>query len=222
MKNELRSGVPDRLGLVAEAWPRLLLDYGWLTEDALVLVERKEINDLGSSLRSGRLRDQLEKAKKVTNHIWLLVEGQLPATVGGYLAIPGQWRYRDFMSALGALLHGLQVNGPIWTLDFRQSAEALLALWTQTSRESLGSGKPMLPKWKHTVHGSVPESFANGLRRIRLGYGRACELVKVAPSWIKLTKLTTTHLRKVPGIGPIMAQKIYDELRREDVRNNHA
>ena len=214
--NESRSGVPALLGKQAEAEP-LALDYGWLDKDSmLLLLERKELTNLASDLRNNHLRDQLEAAKKLTPHVWLLTEGDLEATIigpTGYLNLPGEWHYDLFWGALMALLFGLQVSGPLFSNNKEETAILLKTLFRQTCRGFLGSGRPVIPKWRPTTHGTMAESYARAIKG--LGFQRAVALQKQFPSWVHLVEATVADLKKIQGIGPIMAGRIHGGLRKE-------
>lgn len=218
--NESRAHVPDLITVPHESLAALALDYGW-TDDGgnLVLVERKDcLNDLPADLRNGHLRDQLEKAKELTNHLWLITENWHELT--GYAEddelrnIHGGWTYGSFLRALFALLYGLQVGGPVPSRSRRDTATLLSIMYSQTKRENLGSGRPALPKWERTRRGTVAESFARAFPG--LGYSRACKLVETFPSWEVLVAANVTALASVSGFGPIMAKRIYDGLRKKD------
>lgn len=213
--NELRSGVPMELPQ-AESLP-MPLDYGWLDSDgALVLVERKELNDLAGSLRNDHLRDQLEEAKKITNHIWLLVENWPEDLACELPNLSGQWDYPRFLSALYALLYGLNVLGPIPTATPEDSAVNLWTLFEQTRRESLGSGRPANPKWRWTERDTLAESYSRAMPRgIGLGFSRAKALQRLYPSWVDLVGASRLRLQQVEGIGPVLARRIYQFLRRK-------
>ena len=211
--NEWRSGVPVYLPQAQTA--NLPVDYGWLdAEKHAILVERKELRDLASSLRSGHLRVQLEAAKDETAHVWLLCEGNPKLITPKRVNLPGKWTYNNFWKALIALLYGLQVGGPLWADNPQESALLLSILYEQTHRIDLGAGRPVLPKWQHTPKGTVAESFARALP-MGIGYGRAVALEEVTPSWVKLAQASVGLLEKAKGIGPILARRIHDFLRKE-------
>lgn len=214
--NELRSRVPNFF-TKAESYAGLALDYGWLAEDnSLVLLERKSVTvDLPGDLRSGHLKDQLEKAKDLTNHLWLLVEdwNELIGNVEDdrLVNIHGGWTYGNLLKALFALVEGLQVGGPIPSKGRRDTSTIIWTLFQTSQRLSLGSGRPVLPKWKATDRKSVAEAYSRAFPG--LGFERAKLLAKEFPTWIALTKATVRDMQRVSGIGPGLAQMLHDKLR---------
>ena len=204
--NEVRGGIPTMLPS-AESCP-LALDYGWLTPDAMVLVEHKSLADLAGSLRNRHLADQLDAAKKETNHLWLLVTG-VP-TEAALAAEYGKWQYLPFMAALVSVLHGLQVGGPLIGVDKAQTAQNLTVLFNQTRRTALGPGRPALAQWRSFQRGDQAEAYARAIPG--LGYHRAELMVKIAPTWeVLVAKLRKGPkvLERIEGIGPVMAGRIY-------------
>ena len=218
--NEIRANVPNFLTVPNESLASLSLDYGWLDKDGnVILVERKGImSELPTDLHNGHLRDQLEKAKKETNHLWLVVEDWNELT--GYADddilhnIHGGWTYGNFLRALFSLLYGLQVSGPVPSRSRRDTATLLSVLYSQSKRDSLGSGRPALPKWQATKRASVAESYARAFPG--LGFQRAEALAASFPCWEALVKAKQKDLEKISGFGPILAGRIYDGLRKKD------
>lgn len=212
--NELRSGVPQKLQK-AEDLAGLLLDYGWLdVEGNEVLVERKEFGNLATDLRNGHLKAQLESAKAHTPHVWLLTEGiklQAYTTLETSMEwIPGQWKYGHFLAAMLALVCGLQVN-LVGSQDKTDSACILWALFLQTRRVSLGSGKPVLARWRATRRNPVVESYARAIPG--LGLERAERLAEGFASWELLCEARKAQIRKLPGFGPLLSEKVYSFVR---------
>ncbi len=177
-----------------------------------VAVERKELRNLLADMRNEHLRDQLERAKLVTPHVWLLVEGPLPSDLGT-IDGPGNWTFEQFWAKLSSLLIGLGVSGPLWTRMTRESAKVIRILFEQSQREGLGSGKPASEKWRRTNRDWVAESYTRVFRG--LGFDRALALAKLFPSWTALTGATTSQLQKADGVGPLWAKKIHHLLRQE-------
>lgn len=212
--NEVRSGVPALLK-DAKSFPQLELDYGWLTPDGRVAVERKDAEDLARSLRIGRLKSQLERAKQSTPHVFLIVEEWHRISVAGNLNarltwLRGNWTYGSLLTALYGMLYGLQVQF-IPTKSVEDTAAQLQLLFQLTQWESLGSGSPPLPKWKHTRCGTIAESYARAIPN--LGFKRAEIVAEAFPSWDKLLAAKPTQLRRLPGIGVLLSARIYNFLR---------
>jgi ERCC4-type nuclease len=110
-------------------------------------IELKKINDLGSSLRTGRLNgDQFVKMQNTYDVIWLFVEGDYKVTPEGQLAIKSKkgkpellhgWTAVELLKRLFTLqeVAGVKV---FHTADRRQTITALAALyrwWTDKDFE---------------------------------------------------------------------------------------
>ena len=203
--NEARGGIPKLLPQ-AESLAELSVDYGWVSPE-LVLVEHKEIGDLAHSLRNGHLVAQLERAKEQTPYVYLMVTGYDHQIEDGR----GQWTYLTFCDALFSALYGLQVSGPIYASSKSKTAENIQGLFRQTRRLVLGKGRPVVPKWRHTKGYDQVESYVRALPSI--GWTRAEALANRAPTWQYLVHILTKDgpkaLHAVPGIGPILAKRIY-------------
>lgn len=216
--NELRSRVPLFLPK-AESYAGLPLDYGWLDIDgAIVLVERKCVTvDLPGDLRSGHLKDQLEKAKDKTNHLWLLIEdwNELYGSVEDdqLVNIHGGWTYGNLLKAVFSLVSGLQIGGPVPSKSRRDTATILWTLFQTSHRLSLGSGRPKLPKWKSTDRNPIAQAYSRAFPG--LGFERAKLLAKEFPTWLALTKAKERDFMRVSGIGPGLARMLYNKLRGE-------
>ena len=170
------------------------------------------MEDLAQSLRNGRLRSELERAKAKTNFIYLLQTGLAVPNQHLELDVSGQWQYTAFWAALLALLHGLQVGGPIVGASRTDTVANLLVLQQQTYRATLGPGRPILPKWRSTIPFDQTESYARALPGI--GWERAKVLVSIAPTWAILTKLCTSSgprsiPPKLPGFGKVLWERLW-------------
>jgi len=206
--NELRGGLP---GLLPHAEPDsgLILDYGWLCDGGQLLVEHKTLGDLAQSLRIGHLVGQLERAKGETSHVYLFVTG-FP-TQGSLSLTSGRWVYKEFQNALLSTLHGLQVGGPIIGATLSATAVNLMALYTQSRRETLGRGRPVLSKWKTTEKFDQVESYARALPGI--GWVRAAALYVKYPTWGELASTLAVDgaavLLGIPGFGPKACDRVW-------------
>jgi ERCC4-type nuclease len=124
-------------------------DYAWIGrgeggKEVHVGIERKEIHDLLSSLRSGRLAGhQLEGMVNTYEFRWLLVEGEWRVDRKGLIrtnsrgvwrVAPGHWTEDELTKQLATLAHRGGLN--LWrTRDLRHSAKWMAAYyrwWTDT------------------------------------------------------------------------------------------
>lgn len=88
-------------------------DYCIFTNDKPVLIERKKYDDFVQSIMSGRLDEQLEKCKQVTDNIILLLEG----TGTKY----SKMSYKSYVAKIASIsLKGIQI------VNLRNSSESFV------------------------------------------------------------------------------------------------
>jgi Fanconi anemia group M protein len=167
------------------------------------LVERKTPSDFVSSVRTGRLWDQVKKLKSAEDVTpIILIEGS-PTAFTKY----SNWSASAYHGALLSLILGWQVPvyytpSWLWTADF------LLCLAKKAVEEGKGKMHPVSFK----PHAETPEEMK---RRViealpDVGPKLALELLKYFGSVKNVMNASIEELMKVRGIGEGKARKIYD------------
>lgn len=199
-----------------------------------IAIERKRIDDMVSSMDSGRLAGhQLIGLLNEYHEIWLLIEGLWKPdddgvitwmTGGGWRRMEwGQRKYlyhevSNFCASLSAIA-GMHV----WrTSTLKESGLWIRNLyhWWQKPWEQhkslLAYHKAAPPPKKSRARFEYPgivERVAKELKTV--GWARATELAKKFESVQQLCIASVEDLKQVEGIGPKMAESIYRELRGE-------
>lgn len=188
-------------------------------------VERKRLNDLLSSLMSGRLNGhQLPGLLNTYKFSWLVVEGSYKVDEEGTLLVPrkGGWlpmshgRQRFQAAALESWLLTVALRGGIRVMHTRNdehTARWLHALYQWWSK----------PWEKHTGHlaldEAIPERDAMILTGTTLvqkvaaqlpgvGYTRARAVSKAFPTILSMACAPVQQWRAIPGIGNGIASQV--------------
>jgi len=90
-------------------------DYRFDTQSGLVLIERKEVSDLISSITSGHLSEQIREIAKVAKIAIILIEGSMTCTTDGNIRTTNRIWKQGWNSVWNYLM-GCQMHG--FVLDF--------------------------------------------------------------------------------------------------------
>ena len=171
--------------------------------DATLVVERKTLSDLVSSIADGRLFNQCAEMVKVSPWAYLLVCG-LPVLHAGKLSIAGKPTDWTWASIQGALLTVQDMGVAVeWLESEAQYGTALIAL-SNRSRATV-----RVKARRDTTAQTAGEIFMTSLPGI--GQDRAQALLTYAenPAWA-LAYLTWDDdpREHIPGIGPTTRQAV--------------
>lgn len=181
-----------------------------------IVVERKTVGDLISSIRSNRLWSQLVAMMKAEEILGYEIKRRLLVVQGGL------WEYTNISSVneksfwgslIGALLSiNFVYDTPCIVCENNFAFETFLRILLQ--RESRKKNE-MLPKgrWHRKSVSRLPVKDAKQyvLDAIpEIGEARAKKLLESYSTIAEIAKSTKAELMKVPGIGERRAQKIYE------------
>lgn len=177
-----------------------------------VLIERKEWNDLLNSLADGRLWKQIYNIKHSSERPILLVE----MSRFGHPDLMNLWKQKDIrgvefqtrvMGAIATIfLHGVSVI-------ILPSREQLLLFIERTFFSSDKSTPSFKPIPKKSEMENLMETKEDMICMIRgISRVKAKEIMARYPNYHDLCHATKDDLRKIPGIGPKLAETIWKVL----------
>jgi ERCC4-type nuclease len=200
-----------RLGTVSPLPEHHGCDVVWASGAGLVGVQRKELTDLWSSLRDGRLAREVDAMRLLAVRM-LLVEGRVRWSSAGRLTTARSPLTRD---QLRGLLLSAQHRG-LWVVhtdDVDDSATALLHLrrWLDKRHHSAFAWRPPMP-----AHGGAPGSRAWGVHLLQ-GFPLVGPVVAAA-IWDHFGgvplgwRCDVADLAQVKGVGPARATSLWAAL----------
>ena len=190
-------------------------DFAWRSkQDVLWIIERKEVNDLLSSIADGRFQRTISQILQIATVPALLVEGMISANADmsvrtGTRPITG-FNYTGVEHLIGeAQLAGvLKMESPVEWMT-----ASILRSWQEWSDqpEHLSLVKPKLPSLGAGSHkGAAALSLLVGQR---LGYSKAMKIIKhYGGNWAGMIGATEKDFAKIDGIGPKLANAVYEAL----------
>lgn len=199
---ETRSGMADRLrrieGVTVLQEELACADY--TVGDAILGVERKEVNDLAASIMEGRIFGQIEKCKAAFQTTVILVEGDMrqirsaiaPESLDGFLSYV-------------ALLSGVQL---LHSVDANHTA-ALLHRMALHVTHGLGYEIP-LRTGKPKDLASIRQYLVEGLPAI--GPAGAQTLLAALKTPRAIFCASKAELSAIKGIGPKTIERIFEIL----------
>lgn len=198
------SGVPEKAGV----------DVMWSAFGGLVGVQRKEVNDLFSSIQNGRLNSELAKARARLKVIWLLIEGQLYFDRDGRLSGRlGSYHSRWTREAFWAFLSGVQASG-VWvafTDDLGQTVswcERTMKWSWKENHTSLMTRPNPRGKWGRADSKEWLVHLFSSFEGVSVGKALALIDAGVRLTW----NVDEDELLAVKGIGPVLARRLITSL----------
>jgi len=189
-------------------------------------IERKTINDLLKSITSGRLSGhQLVKMSQSFYYTYLLVEGGFGLSKNGILewkrGVPikfggRSFTYREVAKFLNTLMIMCDIH--VWfTKTMRETGMWLTYLfnWWQKDWDKHRAHTQFYPAVRPVTLVKPPflRRVINELEGV--GWERSGDIIKEFNTLPKLIAAGVKDLQRVKGIGKVLAQRIYDELREE-------
>ena len=185
-----------------------------------VIIERKTVPDLVSSIRSNRLWEQLLKMAMVNQVLGFRVDSRILLIEGDfheYLESPDfpvlnkKWFLNSMM---GAMMETIFVYG-IPVIQVRNSDElrAFLTVLKKREIDGVNRKEPEVQWFRKTLKGDMPvKDFRLYLLASipTIGDSLASSLLDHFDTVEQAAKADVTELQKVPGIGIVKAEKIYD------------
>lgn len=209
---------------------------GWGIDDEVwsIGIERKTIRDLANSILSGRLSGHQLLGLLDWYHVtYILVEGRYRIARDGVLELPETrgWRplqghkksghmfgYEEIANYLNTL--AIVANVRIWFTDDLAMTGRWIRhtyYWWQKKfsehrahLDFVHQGPP--PKRARWTRPTLEQRMIKELTDI--GWDRSEEIVKVFPTMEEIMKAKPEDFVKIPKIGKVMAEKIYQELHR--------
>ena len=230
---EERSGIPQELksllGNDSIQIQRLDTgDYAWYDIDGnLILIERKNINDLLSSIADDRLVEQVGRLRESADFALILIEGALQMLKDGKLASINQvltvmkggkvlgigehtnWYAGSVYSKLWSVVFGAGVS-IIPVMGKATSAKVIETFYKASQQEAYGGRRWKGTRWNSTEPNIVLQMYTAILPRCGLELSR--RIAKIYPSFEHLCTATLEDLCKIEGIGKLTAKGIYDAL----------
>ncbi len=214
-------------------------DYVIRGNEVTVGVERVSSVGLLQDIESGRMVEKLEGCSKIYNAVILLVEGLILPSKDGKCLLPHRadysyykqhWgpvvsagklvmEFREYNFHYGRMAEFLTsvsmrwIDKIEWTTGFKDTAERLVALhgWMNKPDHYLQTIKPrmfsMLSRNKvvgEYMLSSIPKVGMATARQILNHFGTIEAVCAASPK----------DLHEVSGVGPIIANRIYEEFRR--------
>ncbi len=199
------------------------------------LIERKGIGDLMDCIESSRHIEQLKRAREAGfDHIWLIIEGEyrpdprtgMVQTIGrnGWSAItfptPQGPRERNFAyTRIANYLIQLQSYAGVHilhSLRMTETATLITELWRvhQKPPEDHSTFQTFYTTTPPRISFSKPSLERRMFKELtHIDWKRSEELVGHFPSMAKLMEAQVKDLEAVDGVGKVIAQSIYRELR---------
>lgn len=213
-------------------------------DGTVVLIEHKLWPDVLACVRSGRFAEQLRGMKREAHVCWLLIEGRIRLGEGGRLEYStdynetydvAKWREADagitFQEVAAWLMTMAQCGGALlwYTHSPQQSALWLRSLyywWTFQAWEEHRAHKAWFeppPLWENP-YAEPPLALKIAAMLPGIGSERANAIIDVFgndthyPSAEEVTQAGTVALQKVPGIGKVVATRVWEAWRVREKR----
>lgn len=207
-------------------------------DGTVVGVEYKKWPDVLACVRSGRFAEQLRGMRREFHVSWLLIEGRLMVGEKDRVHVQqpdGRWREADggitYQEVAAWLLTMSQCGGALlWcTASVSESARWLRTLyywWTFQAWEEHRAHKDWFvppPLWENP-YAEPPLALKIACMLPGIGSGRAAALLDAMgtedyyPSAEEVTQAGTVALQKVPGIGKVVATRVWEAWRARERR----
>jgi DNA excision repair protein ERCC-4 len=188
-------------------------DVLWRAQGEWWGVQRKEIKDFLASIQDGRLAREVAMMKPLPVKV-VTIEGRINYTTDGVLMV-GNWTTAVTRQQLEGMIMSLMAKGihTVWTDDTRDTARWIrsFATWSMKTRHGSLERRPgPVSPWGNINDDDWAVHFLQGIDG--LGSEKARAIVHffgaVPISW----DCTESELMQVPGIGKILARKMYNAL----------
>jgi len=206
-------------------------------DGTVVGCEYKKWPDVLQCIRDGRFAEQLRGMKREFHVCWLLIEGRIGVNSAGKLMVMTDrgWREADggytLQEAQSWLLTMVQCGGALvaQTEDQEQSALWLRSLyywWTFQAWEEHRAHKAWFeppPLWENP-YADPPLALKLAAMLPGIGSERASAIIDVMgteveyPSALEVVEAGTVALERVPGIGKVVARKVWEGVRKRERR----
>lgn len=238
---ELRSTIPDKLKellpTVRIVEERLVAgDYLWHDVDGqCIIVERKSINDLLSSVASERLEEQLEKLRVADVKVLLLEGTQFSHDGILYTASSSPYPWRKGMALLRCRQGGWKEGsylGILWRICYGAGVLLLPSISRSQSAHLLAIAYQQSLSLTHSTlfsgsKGYKYEKMDDYTRAVslveRCGARDASELRRMFPTLSSLAQASLEALVKVRGVGEVKGKRIwrfFNEEHNEEVKDD--
>jgi len=207
-------------------------------DGTVVLVEYKLWPDVLACVRSGRFAEQLRAMKREAHVSWLLIEGRIRVKSNGALEVrqeSGAWRESDagvtYPEVAAWLATMVQCGGALvaQTGDLTETLYWIRAMyhwWTFQRWEEHRAQKAWFeppPLWENP-YAEPPLALKLAAMLPGIGSERANAIVDVMgteveyPSALEVVEAGTVALERVPGIGKVVARKVWEGVRKRERR----
>jgi len=213
-------------------------------DGTVVGIEFKKIPDLLACIRNGRFAEQLRAMKREYHVSWLLVEGRMRVGASGKLEYAtaynethdlAKWREADggytYQEVQAWLMTMAQCGGALLASTSCLSESALWVRaafywWTFQAWEEHRAHKAWFeppPLWENP-YAEPPLALRVASVLPGIGPERANAIVDVMgtevefPSALEVVEAGTVALQRVPGIGKVVATKVWEGVRRREKR----
>jgi len=229
----------ERLGLRARLERLAAGDVEIVGIDGTVVgIEYKKWPDVLACIRSGRFAEQLRGMKREYHVCWLLIEGRIRIGKSGkveYQHSVGTWREADgghtYQEVAAWLMTMVQCGGALvaQTESVDESVMWLRTLyywWTFQAWEEHRAHKAWFappPLWENP-YSEPPLALKIAALLPGVGGERANAMLDVLgtaeryPSALELLETGTVKLRTVPGIGKVVATRVWEAVRARERR----
>lgn len=208
-------------------------------DGTMVGIEYKKWPDVLACVRSGRFAEQLRGMKRAYHVSWLLIEGRIRVTDSkGALKVQqpgGEWRDADggitYQEVASWLMTMVQCGGALVATTETQAESAmwirqLYFWWTFQAWEEHRAHKAWFeppPLWENP-YADPPLALKLAAMLPGIGSERASAIIDVMgteveyPSALDVVEAGTVALERVPGIGKVVARKVWEGVRKRERR----
>lgn len=188
-------------------------DIMWRAQRQWWGVQRKEIKDFIASIQDGRLGKEVAQMKNLPIKV-VIIEGKITWTNGGTL-MAGRWETKVNRTQYEGMIMSLMKEGVhvVWTENTKDTARWVtnFAGWSAKERHSSLRRRPgPSTPWGHVSDEDWAVHLLQGFDG--LGSEKARAIVKhfgkVPLGW----EVTEEELRGVPGIGKVLAHRLWAAL----------